>query len=122
MCSKASFSLVFFDPDLPEFGWVGAQAIELDHFGQSLLDQPSAFFVVVFVLSADQESLLEGGLAILTEEDVNRLLPLRSPCLPSTITPSADARNTIAASCLAAFPCQVLRKRYESLPVSMMWA
>ena len=50
-----------------------ALPVELEHFGQSALDQSSAFFVIVFVPSADQESLLEGGLAIFAEEDVNSL-------------------------------------------------
>jgi len=55
--------------------WVGPQAVQADDPSQALLHPPPSFFVGIALTPADFQRVLESGVAVVTQEKVDGVLP-----------------------------------------------
>ena len=88
-----------------EFRPVPAQAIQSHNLGQPAFHPPTPFIVAALCLMADLDGTLESRIVIVTQKDVDRLLPVAQPFLaPPPSQPNGSGRNTIGGRSGAALP------------------
>src|SRR2546422_6991959 len=98
--------------------------VQLHHFRKAFFDPPTPFQVITFLTPADLECMLEGGGVIRTQEHVDGLFPTAQPFFSLHHHRPTQVRSIpfFRVHLLPPFFSNVLRKRYDSVPVSMMCA
>src|ERR1035437_1052312 len=101
---------------------VGAQRFQRNDLGQRSLHTPCPFFVAALGLVTDLQRPLERCYAVLTQKDVDSVFPLAKPFLALHHHCPTNVRVIpfLVVHALPPFFAIVLRKRYDSSPVSMM--
>src|ERR1035441_5976149 len=101
---------------------VGAQRFQRHDLCQRRFHTSPPFFVAALGVVTDLQRLLERRGTVLTQEDVHCLFPLAKPFLALHHHRPANMRVIPfpVVHALPPFLAMVLRKRYDSSPVSMM--
>src|SRR5450755_1618336 len=82
MCSNGRCSVALLAPSpYMEFRPVPAQAIPSHNLGQPAFHPPTPLIVAALCLMADLDGTLESRIVIVTQKDVDRLLPVAQPFL-----------------------------------------